>query len=166
MEFEPIEHAIYSIANKRKTTINELSSITKEDTKTIISLIAFGISKNIIKVVNEKSEKYYTLTPFGEKQLEIMSSKIMDGWNSVIKAINAKDIETFVKIVGENKEWAKYLRYARMVPTEDADFILETYEKIIKSKQKKEKDKLGCSEVTDRCRNQENSSTNRTAMEV
>ena len=142
MEFEPIEHAICSIANKRKTTVNELASITKEDTKTIISLIGLGISKNIIKVINEKSEKYYTLTPFGEKQLEIMSSKIMDGWNSVIKAINAKDLETFVKIVGENKEWVKYLRYTRMVPTEDADFILETYEKINKSKRKKKKTNL------------------------
>ena len=142
MEFEPIEHAICSIANKRKTTVNELTNITKEDTVTIISLLSLGISKNIITEVNEKSKKYYTLTPFGEKQLEIMSSKIMDGWNSVITAINKKDIDTFVKIVGENKEWVKYLRYTKMVPSEDADFILETYEKIIKSKQKKKKTSL------------------------
>ena len=66
----------------------------------------------------------------------------MEGRNSPINAINSKGIKTFVKIVGENKEWVKYLRYARMVPPEDADFILETYEKIIKSKQKKKKTSL------------------------
>ncbi|MDH3341071.1 MAG: hypothetical protein OEL84_07280 [Nitrosopumilus sp.] len=54
-----------------------------------------------------------------------------------MKAIETKDVNTFVKIVKENEEWIKYLRYGKIISTEDADFVMDSYKKIIKSKQKK-----------------------------
>lgn len=58
-----------------------------------------------------------------------MSSKIIDDWNTINKAIETKDIDTFVKLVKENEGWIKYLRYGKMISTEDADFIINSYKK-------------------------------------
>ena len=137
MDFDPIDHLICSMANKRKTTLKELLNVTKENEDILINLINYGISKNILSKTKEKSDIFYTLTPYGEEQLAMMSSKIIEGWKIINKAVETKDIDTFVKIVGENQEWIKYLRYGKMISTEDADFIIDTYQKIIKSRQKK-----------------------------
>jgi len=66
-----------------------------------------------------------------------MSSKIIDDWNTINKAIETKDIDTFVKLVKENEGWIKYLRYGKMISTEDVDFIINSYKKILESRQKK-----------------------------
>lgn len=139
MEFDPIDHLICSIANKRKTTLHELTKLTNENSYTLTNLINFGISKNILTEIKENSDTFYTLTPYGEQQLAIMGSKIIEGWKKIIKAVETKDVDTFVKMVKENEEWIKYLRYGKMITTEDVDFVLDAYKEIIKSRQKKEK---------------------------
>lgn len=53
-----------------------------------------------------------------------MSSKIIDDWNTINKAIETKDIDTFVKLVKENEGWIKYLRYGKMISTEDRISLL------------------------------------------
>ena len=68
-----------------------------------------------------------------------MSSKIIEGWKMIKKAVDTKDIDTFVKMVKENEEWIKYLRYARIITLVDADFVLNSYKEIIKSREKKKK---------------------------
>ena len=137
MEFDPIDHLICTMANKRKTTLQEIVSVTKENVDVLNNLISYGISKNILSKTKEKSITYYTLTPYGEEQLAIMSSKIIEGWKIIMKAIETKDVNTFVKMVKENEESIKYLRYGKIISTEDADFVMDSYKKIIKSKQKK-----------------------------
>ncbi len=137
MEFDPIDHLICSLTNKRKTSLQEIIKTANENPDMIINLINYGISKNILTEIRENSDTFYTLTQYGEEQLKIMSSKIIDGWNTIIKAVQSKDIDTFVKMVKENENWIKYLRYTKMIPTEDADFVLNSYKEIIKSRQKK-----------------------------
>ena len=66
-----------------------------------------------------------------------MSSEIVAGWNAINKAVETKDVDTFVKLVKENEEWIKYLRYGKMISADDADFIIDSYKKIIESRQKK-----------------------------
>ena len=137
MEFDPIDHLICSLANKRKTSLPEIIKIAKENPDTIINLINYGISKNILTEIKENSDTFYTLTPYGEQQLAIMSSKIIEGWNTITKAVQTKNVDTFVKMVRENEDWIKYLRYTKMISTEDADFVFNSYKEIIKSRQKK-----------------------------
>lgn len=136
MEFHPIDHLICTMTNKRKTTLQELVSVTKENKDTLTNLINYGISKNILSKTQEKSDIFYTLTSHGEEQLAIMSSKIVEGWNAINKAVETKDIDAFLKMVKENEDWIKYLRYARMISVEDADFVINSYKEIIKSRQK------------------------------
>ena len=137
MEFDPIDHLICTMANKRKITFQEIVDMIKENVDVLNDLISYGVSKNILSKTKEKSITYYTLTPHGEEQLAIMSSKIIEGWKIIMKAIETKDVNTFVKMVKENEEWIKYLRYGKIISTEDADFVMDSYKKIIKSKQKK-----------------------------
>lgn len=137
MEFDPIDHLICTMANKRKTTLQELMNVTKENADVLTDLIDYGISKNILSKTKEKSDTFYTLTPYGEEQLAMMSSKIIEGWKVINKAVETKDVDTFVKMVEKNQEWIKYLRYGKIISTEDADFIIDTYQKIKKSRQKK-----------------------------
>jgi len=66
-----------------------------------------------------------------------MSSKIIEGWKTIMKAVETKDVNTFLKMVKENEEWIKYLRYGKIISAEDADFVMDSYKKIIKSRQKK-----------------------------
>ena len=137
MEFAPIDHLICSLANKRKTNLQEIAKMANEDPDTILNSINYGISKNILTKIKENSDIFYQLTPYGEKLLSMMSSKIIEGWNTIIKAVENKDIDTFLSVVKENDDWIKYLRYVKMIPAKDADFVLESYREIIKSKQKK-----------------------------
>jgi len=137
MEFDPIDHLICTMANKRKTTLQEIVGVTKENIDILNNLISYGVSKNILLKTKEKSITFYTLTPHGEEQLAIMSSKIIEGWKIIMKAIKTKDVNTFVKMVKENEEWIKYLRYGKIISAEDADFVMDSYKKIIKSRQKK-----------------------------
>jgi len=137
MEFDPIDHMICTMANKRKTTFQEIVDMTKESVEVINDLISYGVSKNILSKTKEKSIIFYTLTPYGEEQLAIMSSKIIEGWKIIMKAVETKDVNTFLKMVKENEEWIKYLRYGKIISAEDADFVMNSYKKIIKSRQKK-----------------------------
>lgn len=147
MEFDPIDHLICTMANERKTTLQELLSVTKENEDILTNLINYGISKNILSKTKEKSDIFYTLTAYGEEQLAIMSSKIVEGWKRINKAVETKDIDTFVKIVEENQEGIKYLRYGKIISIEDVDFIIDTYQKIIKSRQKKKSKDLEISRI-------------------
>ncbi|MDH3677792.1 MAG: hypothetical protein OEQ12_05765 [Nitrosopumilus sp.] len=137
MEFEPIDHLVCTMANKRKTTLKELMNVTKENADVLTNLINYGISKNILTTTKKKLDTFYTLTPYGEEQLAVMSSKIIEGWKAINKAVETKDVDTFLKMVKENELWIKYLRYAKIISADDADFIIDTYKKIIKSRQKK-----------------------------
>jgi len=137
VEFDPIDHLVCTMANKRETTLQELMNVTKEKTDVLTNLINHGISKNILFKIQKPSDVFYTLTPFGEETLALMSSKIIDGWNAINKAIETKDVDTFVKLVKENEEWIQYLRYGKMIPTKDADFIIDSYKKILESRRKK-----------------------------
>jgi hypothetical protein len=125
------------MANKRETTLQELMNVTKESAEAITNLVNYGVSKNILTKTDRQSEPHYTLTKHGEETLAFMSSKIIEGWNAINKAVETKDIDTFVKLVKENEKWIQYLRYGKMISAEDADFIIESYEKIMKSRQKK-----------------------------
>lgn len=137
MEFHPVDHLICTITNKRKVTIEEMVKLTKEDKEIVINLINHGIAINVIKEIKENSNKAYTLTSFGEKQLEIMNSKIMEGWKEINNAVETKNIDVFVKLVKENEIWIKYLKYTKIISADDADFIIDTYKEITKPKQKK-----------------------------
>ena len=57
MEFDPIDHLICTMANKRKTTLQELLSVTKENEDILTNLINYGISKNILSKTVETSYK-------------------------------------------------------------------------------------------------------------
>ena len=137
MEFHPVDHLICTITNKRKVTIDEIVDLTKENKEIIINLINHGVTINIIKEIKEKSNKSYTLTQFGEEQLEMMNLKIVKGWNKINNAVETKNIDVFVKMVKENEIWIKYLKYAGIISVDDADFIIDSYKEITKSKQKK-----------------------------
>jgi len=139
MDFDPIDHLICTMTNKRKTTLQEITNVTKQNPKVLLTLINYGISQNILNKIKERSDTFYTLTPHGEQQLAMMSSKIIEGWKMIKNAVETKNIDIFVKMVKENEEWIKYLRYARIVTKEDADFILKSYKEIIKSREKKKK---------------------------
>ena len=138
VEFNPIDHLICTMANKRNTTLQELMNVTKESAETITNLVNYGISKNILTKGTKQPETSYTLTPHGEDVLAFMSSKIIEGWNAINRAVETKDTDIFVKLVRENEEWIQYLRYGKMISAEDADFVIESYKKIIKSRQKKD----------------------------
>jgi len=103
------------------------------------ALIAYGISKNILTEIKGKDTTYYTLTPYGEQQLSTMISIIIEGWKKITNAIQTKDIDTFMRMVKEYEYWIKYLRYTKLVSTEDADFVLSSYKEILKSRQKKKR---------------------------
>jgi len=137
VEFEPIEHLICTMANKRETTVQELMNVTKENADVINGLINYGISKNVLVKNKKQSNVFYTLTPHGEETLTLMSSKIIEGGNTINKAVETKNLDIFVKLVRENEAWIKYLRYGKIISSEDAAFIIESYQKIMKSRQKK-----------------------------
>ena len=136
MEFDPIDHLIYTMANKQETTLRELVNVTKEKTDVVTGLINRRISENILIKIPKHSDVFYTLTPFGEQTLVLISSKIVAGWNAINKAVETKDVDIFVKLVKENEEWIRYLRYGKMISADDADFIIDSYKKIIESRQK------------------------------
>jgi len=66
MEFDPIDHLICTMANRRKTTLQEIVNVTKENVDVLNNLISYGVSKNILSKTKEKSITYYTLTPHGK----------------------------------------------------------------------------------------------------
>jgi len=125
------------MANKRETTLQELINATNKKADVMTNLINYGISEHILTKIQKQSNVFYTLTPYGEDTLKLMSSKIIEGWNAINKAIETKDIDTFVKLVKENEEWIQYLRHGKMISLEDADFIIDSYKKILESRQKK-----------------------------
>ena len=137
VEFDPIEHLICTMANKRETNLQELTKVTHKSAAILITLLKYGISKKILTEIHKDSNVFYTLTPYGEKTLASMSSKIIDGWNDINRAIETKNIDEFIKLVKESQTWIQYLRYAKIISTDDADFILDSYHKIIRSRQKK-----------------------------
>lgn len=131
---------ICTIANKRKTNIEELQKLTNLDVQVLNELLSNGIAKNIITEGTDKQEKFYTLSSFGEKQLELMNATITGGWTEIRNAVNNKDVDRFVNMVQENEEWIKYLRYTKMISVEDADFVIDTYQEILRSRKKKKAD--------------------------
>jgi len=137
VEFDPIDHLVCTMASKRETTLQELMNVTKEKADVLTSLINYGISKNILFKIQKQSDVFYTLTPLGEETLALMSSKIIEGWNAINRAIETKDVDTFVNLVRENEEWIQYLRYGKMISTEDADFVIDSYKKILESRRTK-----------------------------
>jgi hypothetical protein len=140
MEFDPIDHLICTLANKRKTTLQEIAKMANEDASNLTNLINYGISKNVLARIDEKSGTFYTLTPYGEQQLALMSSQIIEGWKKITRAVETKDIAMFVKMVKENEQWIKYLRYAKIISAEDADFVMDSYKEITKPKKSKSND--------------------------
>ena len=48
MEFDPIDHLICTMANRRKTTLQEIVNVTKENVDVLNNLISYGVSKNIL----------------------------------------------------------------------------------------------------------------------
>ena len=147
MEFHPVDHLICAITNKRKVATDEIIKLTNESNNVVINLINHGIAINVIKEIKEKSNVLYTLTPFGEEQLEIMNLKIVEGWKKINNAVETKNIDVFVKMVKENEIWIKYLKYAKIISVEDADFIINTYKELTKSKQKKNNKDLELSRI-------------------
>ena len=131
---------ICAIANKRKTTIEELQKLTNLNSDVINTALKNGTSKKMIKQIRNGSTSYYTLTPLGERHLETTSSMIVTAWTTINNAINNKDNDKFVKAVQENEAAIKYLRYTKMVDADDADFILNTYNDILQSRKKKKRD--------------------------
>ena len=147
MEFHPVDHLICTITDNRKVTIEEIVNLTKENKEIVINLINHGIAIKVIKEIRENSNTSYTLTPFGKEQLEIMNLKIIEGWKKINNAVETKDIDVFVKMVKENEIWIKYLKYAKIISVEDADFIIDTYKEITKPKQKKKMKNLELSRI-------------------
>ena len=137
MEFEPIDHLICSMASQRETTIKEIMKTSHENIDTITNLLKYGISEHILSKNVKNGETFYTLTADGEKFLSMMNSKIIKGWKSINHAIETKDIDAFVRQVKEHEQWIQYLRYTKIVSIEDADFIIDSYKKIVKFRQKK-----------------------------